>query len=161
MEDKDKIRIQVRKILVATHGPVLSAATKGLKESREIRMKFNIPVPEDIGRIKNLLKQKGHKLFVVGGAVRDALLGKTPKDYDLATDAVPDVIQEILKPYYRTLETGKSFGVINVLTPSGEYEIATFRRDSYKEKPELEGFKQYLKATNPIKYQEFMKMLMK
>lgn len=74
MEDKEKIRLQVRKILVATHGPGLSAAVKGLKESQEIRMKFNIPVPEDIGRIKNLLKQKGHKLFVVGGAVRDEFI---------------------------------------------------------------------------------------
>jgi len=130
-KDKNKIRLEVRKILVATQGVPLTAALKGLniKEGREIRMKFNIPVPDDIGRIKNLLKQKGHKLFVVGGAVRDALLGKTPKDYDLATDALPDTIQSILAPYYRTLETGKAFGIINVLTPSGEYEIATFRKD--------------------------------
>lgn len=156
--NENKIRSQVRKVLINTYGKPFCAA---LKESQEIRMKFNIPIPGDIIKIKNLLKAKGHKLFVVGGAVRDALLGKTPKDYDLATDAVPDVIQSILHPYYRTLETGKAFGVINVITPEGEYEIATFRKDAYKEKPELEGFKQYLKATNPIKYQEFMKMLMK
>lgn len=124
---KDKIRNEVRKILVATHGQALFCAS--LKESREVRMKFFIPIPEDILKIKDLLKQKGFKLFVVGGAVRDALLGKTPKDYDLATNAVPDAIQAILHSHYKTLETGKTFGVINVITPSGEYEIATFRKD--------------------------------
>jgi tRNA nucleotidyltransferase/poly(A) polymerase len=100
-----------------------------LSENETIRVKFNIPIPKDVIHIKNLLKEKGHKLYVVGGAVRDAYLGKEPKDYDLATDALPDVVQEILTPYYKTLETGKAFGIINVLTPSGEYEIATFRKD--------------------------------
>jgi tRNA nucleotidyltransferase/poly(A) polymerase len=117
MENK-KIRLEVRKIL-----------ENKLLNEQEIRMKQNIPVPADIMKIKNLFKKRGHKLFVVGGAVRDALLGKTPKDYDLATDAFPDTIQEILGPFYKTLETGKAFGIINVLTPSGEYEIATFRKD--------------------------------
>ncbi len=102
---------------------------KELSMQKEIKMKFTLPVPEDIMKIKDLLKQKGYKLFVVGGAVRDALLGKIPKDYDLATDALPDMIQSILSSFYKTLEVGKDFGVINVLTPSGEYEIATFRKD--------------------------------
>ena len=69
-------------------------------------------------------------MYVVGGAVRDALLGKTPKDYDLATDAVPDKVEEMMKQAgFRTLPTGKAFGVINVFTDQGEYEIATFRED--------------------------------
>lgn len=130
--DKNQIRKEVRKILVATNAPILSAALSHLKEAEipgEIRLKFHIPVPEDIMNIKNLLKNKGHKLFVVGGAVRDALLKKIPKDFDLATDALPDSIQAILHPFYKTLEVGKDFGVINVLTPTGEYEIATFRKD--------------------------------
>lgn len=150
MSEDKKIRVKIRRIL----------KEEFLTES-EVRLKFHIALPEDIYKIKDIIKKSGHKLYVVGGAVRDALLGKTPKDFDLATDAIPDKIQELLKPYYKTLETGKAFGVINVITPSGEYEIATFRKDSYKEKPELEGFKQYLKATNPNKYQEFMKMIMK
>lgn len=150
MEDK-KIRKEVRQIL----------KQKFIKE-QEVKIKFNIPVPEDIGRIKNLFKQKGHKLFVVGGAVRDALLGKNPKDYDLATDALPDVVQQILSPFYRTLETGKSFGVINVLTDSGEYEIATFRKDKYDDgEADLESFKNYLKSLNNGKYEEFLNKLAK
>ena len=98
-------------------------------KKKEIKVKFDIPVPDDILEIKELLKKRGYKLFLVGGAVRDVLLGKIPKDFDLATDALPDVIQDILSPFYKTLETGKSFGVINVITEFGEYEIATFRKD--------------------------------
>jgi len=96
----------------------------------EERIKFNIPIPEDILQIKNAFQKNGHKLYVVGGAVRDALLGKTPKDYDLATDAVPDKVEQMMKEAgLRTIPTGKAFGVINVFTDQGEYEIATFRSD--------------------------------
>jgi tRNA nucleotidyltransferase/poly(A) polymerase len=96
----------------------------------EQRIKFNIPIPEDIQQIQDVFKKNGYKLYVVGGAVRDALLGKIPKDYDLATDAVPDKVEEIMaKAGFRTLPTGKAFGVINVFTDLGEYEIATFRED--------------------------------
>jgi tRNA nucleotidyltransferase (CCA-adding enzyme) len=96
----------------------------------EQRIKFNIPIPSDIQQIKDAFKKNGFKLYVVGGAVRDALLGKTPKDYDLATDAVPDKVEEMMKQAgLRTLPTGKAFGVINVFTDQGEYEIATFRED--------------------------------
>lgn len=97
---------------------------------REDRIKTDIPVPEDIKKIKDIFVKNGHKLFVVGGAVRDALLGKTPKDWDLATDAVPDKVEAMMKGAgLRTLPTGKAFGVINVFTDDDEFEIATFRGD--------------------------------
>jgi tRNA nucleotidyltransferase/poly(A) polymerase len=96
----------------------------------EERVKFNLPIPEDIQAIKDIFKKNGYKLYVVGGAVRDAVLGKTPKDYDLATDALPDKVEEMMKGGgLKTLPTGKAFGVINVFTDSDEYEIATFRKD--------------------------------
>ena len=96
----------------------------------EERIKFELPIPEDIQAIKNVFQKNGFKLYVVGGAVRDALLGKQPKDYDLATDALPDKVEEMMaKAKLRTLPTGKAFGVINVFTDQGEYEIATFRND--------------------------------
>lgn len=47
----------------------------------EDRVKMNIPIPSDIQQIKDIFVKNGHKLYVVGGAVRDALLGKTPKDW--------------------------------------------------------------------------------
>ena len=91
---------------------------------------MNIPIPIDIQQIKDIFVKNGHKLYVVGGAVRDALLGKTPKDWDLTTDAVPDKVEEMMqKAGLKTLPTGKAFGVINVFTDQGEYEVATFRED--------------------------------
>lgn len=97
---------------------------------REDRVKIDIPIPDDIRQIKDVFVKNGHKLFVVGGAVRDALLGKTPKDYDLATDATPDKVEAMMqRAGLKTLPTGKAFGVINVFTDSDEYEIATFRED--------------------------------
>lgn len=97
----------------------------------EQRIKYDMHIPDDILAIKDVFKKNGYKLYVVGGAVRDAILGKTPKDFDLATDAVPDKVEEIMKNAgLKTLPTGKAFGVINVFTNKGEYEIATFREDS-------------------------------
>ena len=98
----------------------------------ELRVKHTIHMPEDIVKIKDVFVAKGFKLFLVGGSVRDALLGKEPKDFDLATDATPDFVIGFLKgkPFVKNiLETGKAFGVVNVITPSGEFEIATFRKD--------------------------------
>ena len=97
----------------------------------EVRIPFNLNLPADILGIKDVFKSNGYSLYVVGGAVRDAILNKIPKDFDLATDAVPDSVERIMQEAgYRTLATGKSFGVINVFTDAGEYEIATFRSDS-------------------------------
>lgn len=99
----------------------------------EERIKFNMNIPDDILKIKDVFKKNGFKLYVVGGAVRDAVLGKDPKDFDLATDAMPDKVEEMMKSAgLRTLPTGKTFGVINVFTNDGEYEIATFRSDETK-----------------------------
>jgi len=96
----------------------------------EDRIKFNFQIPSDIIEIQKIFKKNGYKLYVVGGAVRDAILGKTPKDFDLATDAVPDEVEKMMQDAgFKTLPTGKAFGVINVFTNQGEYEIATFRED--------------------------------
>jgi hypothetical protein len=50
--------------------------------THERRLKFDIPIPQDIKQIQAVFQKNHHKLYIVGGAVRDALLGKTPKDYD-------------------------------------------------------------------------------
>lgn len=96
----------------------------------EKRIKFNIDMPNEIRLLQELFKAKGFKLFLVGGAVRDAFLGQNPKDFDLATDALPDIVEEILQSNnIKTLATGKAFGVINAFTQHDEFEIATFRTD--------------------------------
>jgi tRNA nucleotidyltransferase/poly(A) polymerase len=94
------------------------------------RVKFEMQLPKDILTIKDIFKSNGFQLFVVGGAVRDAVLGSKPKDFDLATDAIPDKVEEMMQSAgFTTLATGKAFGVINVFTESGDFEIATFRKD--------------------------------
>jgi len=97
----------------------------------ESRIPFNLSIPSDILQIKDVFKKNNYKLYVVGGAIRDALLNKVPKDFDLVTDAVPDTVEAIMSDAgFKTLPTGKAFGVINVFTDQGEYEIATMRTDS-------------------------------
>jgi hypothetical protein len=96
----------------------------------EKRIKFFMQLPSDILLIQSEFKAAGFKLFLVGGAVRDAYLGMKPKDFDLATDALPDEVENLMKGLaMRTLGTGKAFGVINVFTLENEYEVATFRED--------------------------------
>lgn len=127
------------------------------------RVKFNMQLPEDIIRIKDIFKTNDFQLFVVGGAVRDAVLGKDPKDFDLATNANPDQVEQMMQDAgLNTLATGKAFGVINVFTKTGDFEIATFRKDTYvDEEPDLESFKNYLKSLNNGSFEDFMGKLMK
>ena len=97
-----------------------------------IRKSLYIPVPEDLPPIADAFDDAGEELYIVGGAVRDALLGKKPKDYDLVTGAEPDRVIDIVSqdPSHRIDLTGKAFGVVRVHTTGGEeYEIATFRKD--------------------------------
>jgi len=104
-----------------------------LMKYEENILPVNMNIPEDIRKIQKVFKSNGKELFLVGGSVRDALLGKPIKDYDLATEAKPDEVIEMLKnqPFITNIiETGKSFGVINALTDNDEYEIATFRSES-------------------------------
>ena len=83
---------------------------------------------KNVMQITNTLKNAGFQAFIAGGAVRDHLLGKTPKDIDFVTDATPDQVESI---FSHTIPLGKSFGVIVVVMEDGEqFEIATFRKDS-------------------------------
>jgi len=97
-----------------------------------VRKKFHMELPEDLVFVAKAFKDNGHELYVVGGSVRDAILGKVPKDYDLASDATPDRVIEVVNklPDHHVVEVGKSFGVVRVVTPDkNEYEVATFRSD--------------------------------
>jgi len=96
------------------------------------RKKMNLPLPDAVRDLHRTMRDAGHELYVVGGAVRDHVLGKDPKDFDLATDAKPERVIDLLgrNPDYKLDLTGKAFGVVRVHTPDGEeYEIATFRED--------------------------------
>lgn len=72
------------------------------------------PAASDALRIIDRLREAGFVAYMAGGCVRDALLGKQPKDYDVATDATPDAVRQVFGKR-RTLAFGASFGVIGVL----------------------------------------------
>lgn len=77
------------------------------------------------------LRNEGHEALWAGGCVRDQLLGKLPKDYDVASTATPDEVIQIFGRR-RTVSVGASFGVVMVLGPdkaAGQIEVATFRSD--------------------------------
>ncbi len=78
----------------------------------------------------NILKQictAGFTAYFAGGAVRDKLLGRIPKDYDIATNALPEQIENL---FPKTVAVGKAFGVIMVVQNGIETEVATFREDA-------------------------------
>ena len=91
-------------------------------------------IPQSVKELHELFQSAGKKLYLVGGSVRDFLTGDKPKDFDLATDALPDEVLEIVGKKFRTNLQGKAFGVVVVFTdevPEG-MEIATFREDVSK-----------------------------
>ncbi len=86
------------------------------------------PVPAAPRRILETLRQNGHEAYLVGGCVRDLLLGREPKDWDVATDARPDRIEAL---FPKTLAIGKAFGIIAVVAEDGTtVEVATYRADA-------------------------------
>lgn len=73
------------------------------------------------------LRRAGHSAYFAGGCVRDLLLGRKPKDWDIATSATPE---EVVRLFKRTLSIGAAFGVVKVLWKKGEeYEVATYRTE--------------------------------
>ncbi|MDO9635659.1 MAG: polynucleotide adenylyltransferase PcnB, partial [Thiobacillus sp.] len=79
------------------------------------------------------LAQAGFKGYVVGGAVRDLLLGKTPKDFDVATDATPEEVRRLFR---RSRIIGRRFQIVHVMCGRVTIEVTTFRSNGQKEAEE-------------------------
>ena len=78
-------------------------------------------------KIVKILRKAGYDAFWAGGCVRDILLQREPKDFDIATNAKPKVIEDLLE---HTIPIGKEFGIIMAVVKGHHFEIATFRSDS-------------------------------
>ncbi len=87
---------------------------------------MRLEISEDAKRIIKLLSLRGFDAYVVGGAVRDILMGRTPHDYDFATNALPE---EIKKSFPKTIDTGISHGTVTVIYGGACFEVTTFRSD--------------------------------
>jgi len=86
-------------------------------------------VPPDVLAVCRKLRGAGHEAHLVGGGVRDMLLGRVPADFDVATDAVPEVVVELFGKTF-AIPTGLKHGTVTVLTdtaPPRHVEVTTFR----------------------------------
>ncbi|MEO8098328.1 MAG: HD domain-containing protein [Acidobacteriota bacterium] len=92
---------------------------------------MQIALPKVIEAIIRELRAAGHRAVVVGGAVRDALLGFAPKDFDVEVYGIPyDRLADLISRHGRVDLVGKSFGVVKLHADGGSYDFAVPRRDS-------------------------------
>lgn len=98
-----------------------------------------MPLPSSVEYVLSKLKENGYQAYVVGGAVRDFLMGKTPHDYDLTSDALPSQISDVFKDFYQE-HSGEKHGTIRVIIDHKPIEITTFRCD--------EGYTDYRRPDN-------------
>ena len=93
-------------------------------------MQMKIVIPEQVNSILESLQKSGYEAYVVGGCVRDALLGREPNDWDITTSALP---MEVKSVFPRTIDTGLQHGTVTVMLGGTGYEVTTFRVDGVYE----------------------------
>ena len=95
--------------------------------------KHRFDLPKEPLYIIEALNAKGFRADIVGGPVRDFLLGKAPDDYDVTTDATPEEVKEVFS-HERVIETGIKHGTVTLVKNGANYEITTYRIDGeYKD----------------------------
>ena len=93
---------------------------------KEIKEKIHIQIPEAAAQILRRLEDHGYEAYVVGGCVRDSLLGREPHDWDITTSALPGQVKAL---FPRTIDTGLKHGTVTVMAGREPYEITTYRID--------------------------------
>ena len=95
------------------------------------------PLSDGARAVVRRLTEEGFTALWAGGCVRDLIMDRAPKDFDIATSAVPDQVERL---FPGAVTVGKSFGVVRVRIHSLEYEVATFRKDqAYRDGRHPEG----------------------
>ncbi len=87
---------------------------------------MRIWMPPQVERILEKLNEKGFEAYAVGGCVRDSLLGRQPKDWDITTSARPEQVKSLFR---RTIDTGILHGTVTVMLDGAGYEVTTYRVD--------------------------------
>ncbi len=87
---------------------------------------MKIFLPDEVNRILSLLQEHGFEAYAVGGCVRDAILGREPQDWDIATSATPEEVKEIFR---HTVDTGIAHGTVMVRMDGRGFEVTTYRID--------------------------------
>ena len=93
-----------------------------------LKVKFNINIPDGANLLIHTLQGNGYSAYVVGGCVRDSILGREPHDWDICTSATPEQMLKVFKDR-RVIETGLQHGTITVVVDKIPYEITTYRID--------------------------------
>jgi tRNA nucleotidyltransferase (CCA-adding enzyme) len=91
-------------------------------------MDYELTLPAHVTDLLTRLTQAGFSAYVVGGCVRDSLLGLTPHDWDICTSALPEQMQAVFSDL-RTVETGLKHGTLTVIVEHTPYEVTTYRID--------------------------------
>ncbi len=94
-----------------------------------INIAMKIEIPSYVSVLMNVLNENGYECFIVGGAVRSALLSLPVHDYDLTTNALPVQMKEVFHDF-RTIETGIQHGTLTVMSDHHPVEITTYRKDA-------------------------------
>jgi tRNA nucleotidyltransferase (CCA-adding enzyme) len=105
-------------------------------------MKYNesIAIPQQVQYILDTLEKHKHQAFVVGGCVRDSIIGKLPGDWDIATDALPEKVKQL---FPKSVDTGIKHGTVTIIMDGISYEVTTYRIDGEyldNRKPESVSF---------------------
>ena len=87
---------------------------------------MQIILPDDVKYIIKALESAGFEGFAVGGCVRDSILGKTPNDWDITTNAKPETVKKL---FGHTIDTGLAHGTVTVMRGKTGYEVTTYRVD--------------------------------
>lgn len=87
---------------------------------------IQITMPPAAARIIDRLQQAGHEAYIVGGCVRDSILGREPEDWDITTSALPEEVKGLFR---RTIDTGIQHGTVTIMDGSEGYEVTTYRLD--------------------------------
>ena len=91
-------------------------------------MNHHFSLPDPVYRLLDHLSRAGFSAYVVGGCVRDSLLGLQPHDWDICTSATPDQMKQVFRGFH-TVETGLKHGTMTVVVDHKPYEVTTFRVD--------------------------------
>ena len=87
---------------------------------------MRIDIPEGANKVIEGLEAAGYEAYIVGGCVRDSILGREPGDWDITTSARPEQVKEIFR---RTVDTGIEHGTVTVMMGKEGYEVTTYRID--------------------------------
>ena len=87
---------------------------------------MKLTIPSNAEKILQVLNENGYEAYVVGGCVRDSVLGRNPSDWDITTSASPYQVKEL---FARTIDTGLQHGTVTVMIDKEGYEITTYRVD--------------------------------